>query len=185
MNNDIFLFAGQLAIVSGKFAQAQIAQAAILTVKGELQFDTERGIPYFDSIFRSPKLINVWRAYVMERIRQFEWVNDISSFEASVDFENHIINYTMTLVTSDGIVIIKGIDYSVSNTTPETDPEGGGGVSLVQNGVFYLPVFVDNGIQVYRQLRQYVDSLGAITTDLSEQTYIRNSSGVFVPRPST
>lgn len=182
-NNDIFLFAGQLAMVDGMFAQSQIIKAAILTVKGELQFDTEQGIPYFDTVFKNQNNIYLWRAFVIRRVREFDWVKDVTSFEHTVDNENHVINYTMTLVTNDGAVTIRGIDYNISTISPGGG--GGGGEaseSLVQNGVFYLPVFMDGNVQVYRQLRQYVDPLGSITTDLSEQTYIKNENGIFVPR---
>lgn len=180
-NNDIFLFSGQIAMVDGMFAQAQIIKAAILTVKGELQYDTERGIPYFDTVFKSPNNVYLWRAYVLKRVRQFDWVQDITSFEQEIDYTNHTINYTMTLVTNDGVVTIRGIDYDISTITPGGGG-GGAGESLVQNGIFYLPVFKDGDVQVYRQLRQYVDPLGSITTDLSEQTYIKNNDGIFVPR---
>ena len=89
----------------------------------------------------------------------------------------------MQVVTDDGLVTINGIDYSIS--TIGTHGSGGGGEmeTLVQNGIFYLPVFKENGVQVYRQLRQYVmPNKGGVTTDLSEETYVKNIDGVFVLR---
>ena len=55
--------------------------------------------------------------------------------------------------------------------------------NLTQNGIFYLPVAIDGDVQVYRQLREYINAdMGGVTTELSEKTYIKNSDGVFVER---
>lgn len=182
-NGDIFLHAGQLAMADGRIAQAQTIQAAILTVKGELQFDTERGIPYFETIFLDPSKINLWRAYVIDRVRGFDWVTDVIELTQKYDAKNNVINYNLKIATDDGIVTINGIDYSIS--TIGTHGGGGGGEmeSLVQNGIFYLPVFKVGEVQVYRQLKQYVMPDGSgVTTDVSEKTYVKNESGVFVER---
>lgn len=101
-DNDIYLdFTGQIAMANGIQALEQIAKAAILTVKGELQYNTEGGIPYFETVFKSQNNIYLWRAYVLRRIRQFAWVKDITSFEYSVDNTEHTINYSITIVTND------------------------------------------------------------------------------------
>ena len=182
-NGDLFLYAGQLAMTDGRYAQAQIIQSAILTVKGELQYDTERGIPYFETIFDHPKKIDLWRAYVIDRVRKFEWVRDITDFTQEFDYSNKIIKYKMTIVTDNGVVHINSIDYSISTIGTHGGGGSGGGESLVQNGIFYLPVFKDGDVQVYRQLKQYVMPDGSgVTTEVSEQTYIKNADGVFVVR---
>ena len=177
-NNDMFLCAGQLAMCDGKIAYAQIIEAAVLTVKGELQFDTEQGIPYFDTIFRSSKRAALWKAYVVDRVKQFSFVTSITQFDYTFDYKNHVINYVMRVNTDKGKVTITSVDYTVSTIGTHTSGEG---EQLVQNGIFYLPVYMENSVQVYRQLKQYVDdSDGTVTTELSEDTYIKNASGVFV-----
>lgn len=95
-------------MVDGKDAHAQTIEAAILTVKGELQYDTENGIPYFDTIFQNPNKIDLWRAYVIKRVREFTWVNDILSFDVSYDYKNQSVKYDMTVVTDEGIVTVGG-----------------------------------------------------------------------------
>lgn len=180
-NGDMFLFAGQLAMCDGKVAYGQIIKAAILTVKGELQFDTEEGIPYFDTIFRSPRKAALWKAYVIKRVNKFSFVNAVTEFDYDFDYKNHVINYTMRIDTDKGVVTINSVDYNVSTIGTHTGGESGGGEQLVQNGIFYLPVYIQNTVQIYRQLKQFVDEEeGTVTTELSEETYVKNADGVFV-----
>lgn len=47
---------------------------------------------------------------------------------------------------------------------------------LTQDGIFYLPVYVKDDVQYYRQLRQYEDEeTHEITTELSDTLYIREN----------
>lgn len=180
LNHDIFTNAGQLAMCDGKLAYAQILEAAILTVKGELQLDEERGIPYFSTIFRSQRRANQWKNLVIRRVMEFDFVKSVLNFSYSVDNRNHVINYSMSVSTDIGTATLKSLAYDFS-TTPSTPSGGEPMETLVQNGIFYLPVYKENGIQVYRQLKQYVDpGMGGVTTELSEKTYVKNSDGVFV-----
>jgi hypothetical protein len=179
-NKDIFIYSGQLAMADGKIAQGQILEAAILTVKGELQFDLENGIPYFDTIFLSPAKAYLWRASVINRVKKFDWVHEVTQFDHVLDYKNHVVTYTMVVLTDLGTVTIRSIDYNISTVGSHTGEGGGGMESLIQNGVFYLPVYKENGVQIYRQLKQFIDpNMGGVTTELSEETYIK-SAGVFV-----
>lgn len=47
---------------------------------------------------------------------------------------------------------------------------------LTQDGIFYLPVYVKDDAQYYRQLRQYEDEeTHEITTELSDALYVREN----------
>lgn len=47
---------------------------------------------------------------------------------------------------------------------------------LTQDGIFYLPVYVKDDVQYYRQLRQYDDEeTHEITTELSDTLYVREN----------
>ena len=105
--NDIYLSAGQLAIVSGKEAQAQIIDAIVKTQKGELIYNTERGIPYFESVFDSRKKIGIWASAVSKAISDCDFVSSIKSFTYAVD-TNNILSYNIEVVTSLGTVVING-----------------------------------------------------------------------------
>jgi len=106
-NNDIYLSAGQLAIASDKKAQAQIIDAIIKTQKGELLYDTERGIPYFESVFDSRKKIGAWASAVSKAISDCSFVSGIKSFTYDVD-TNNILSYNIEVTTSLGTVVLNG-----------------------------------------------------------------------------
>lgn len=164
----------EISMATDKNAYAYIIGDAIRTIRGELQLDTENGIPYFATVFDRSDKLSIWKHYVEKKILGFDFVTGISTFDAEVSGNGHTLKYNMIVNTIDGEVNIASVDPA------GTGGEGGGGMGgLVQNGIFYLPVFLRDGIQVYRQLKEY-NLNGSYTTELSEQTYIKNSEGIFV-----
>lgn len=105
---DIFLdtATGSLAVHTGNDAYADIVAAAIRTVKGEIQLDTEEGVPYFDTVFKSVGRVNLWKALVENRVNKFPFVRSIVSFTHNIDFENRILHYTLIINTDIGEVTI-------------------------------------------------------------------------------
>lgn len=164
----------EIAMVTDKNAYAYIIGDAIRTVKGELQLDTENGIPYFATVFDRSDKLNIWKHYVEKKILGFDFVTGISQFNAEIIGDDRMLKYDMIVETIDGEVSIAAVDPT------GTGGGGGGGMGgLVQNGIFYLPVFLRDGVQVYRQLKEY--HLGEeVTTELSEETYVKNAEGIFV-----
>lgn len=106
--NDIYLINGDIAMVDGKDAKAQIISAALRTRRGELQLDTERGIPYFDTIFQSGSRYNtqLWEAYVRKTVMEFDFVKSISSFDYDIDYKTGMIKYTLAIEGTDGTQIV-------------------------------------------------------------------------------
>lgn len=104
--NDIFARGGNFAIVSGKEAYANIIADVVRTYRGELQLDTETGVPYFETVFDSVNGIDIWKSEVRKRILTLSFVRSIDSFSASWKPENHILSYSMTVSTDNGIVTI-------------------------------------------------------------------------------
>lgn len=52
---------------------------------------------------------------------------------------------------------------------------------LTQDGIFYLPVYVKDDVQYYRQLLQYEDeTTHEVTTELSDSLYVRENQK-FIP----
>lgn len=178
--NDIYLVEDsdkmEFATASDKNAYAYIIGDAIRTVKGELQLDTESGIPYFATVFDRSDKLNIWKHYVQKKILSYDFVVGIPKFDVEiVGGEDRILKYDMTVNTIDGPVDV---------VSP--DPEGAGGegggcgmCGLIQEGIFYLPVFLHNGIQIYRQLKEY-NLDGVVSTELSDETFVRNSEGIYV-----
>lgn len=107
-DNDIYLVNGDIAMADGKDARAQIISAALRTRRGELQLDTERGVPYFETIFQSGSRYNIqlWEAYVRKTVSEFDFVKSISSFVYDIDYKTGIIRYTLVVEGTDGAQIV-------------------------------------------------------------------------------
>lgn len=105
-NYDIFVDPGthQLAIVDAEKAYAIIIADAIRTVRGELQLDTEHGVPYFDTVFKSVNGIDIWKSEVRKMVLQFPFVKSIKSFDVSYDSTRKILQFKMNVDTDIGEV---------------------------------------------------------------------------------
>lgn len=89
------------------------------------------------------------------------------------------------VVTLDGDTVISGeipVEFmpSQTGTDPVLTPEDAGIVDSA--GVFYLPVFKRDGVQVYRRLTDYTDEYGA-STQVSDEFYVKTAEGGFVALP--
>ena len=93
-----------LSFNNGKQAYADIIGDAIRTVRGELQLDTEKGIPYFETVFKSVNGIDIWKNDVRKRVLEFPFVKSIDSFD--VAYANRKLEYTMHLTTDAGDVTV-------------------------------------------------------------------------------
>ena len=90
--------------VDGVEAYAVVIGDAIRTVRGELQLDTERGVPYFETVFKSVNGIDIWKNDVRKRVLEFTFVKSIDSFDVS--YANRKLEYTMHLTTDAGDVTV-------------------------------------------------------------------------------
>ena len=90
--------------VDGVEAYAVIIGDAIRTVRGELQLDTGRGVPYFETVFKSVNGIDIWKNDVRKRVLEFPFVKSIDSFDVS--YANKKLEYTMHLTTDAGDVTV-------------------------------------------------------------------------------
>ena len=90
--------------VDGVEAYAVVIGDAIRTVRGELQLDTERGVPYFETVFKSVNGIDIWKNDFLKRVLEFPFVKSIDSFDVS--YANRKLEYTMRLTTDAGDVTV-------------------------------------------------------------------------------
>ena len=103
--NDIYIGSdGGLATVDELNAYSIVIADAIRTVRGELQLDTERGVPYFETVFKSVNGIDIWKNDVRKRVLEFPFVKSIDSFDVS--YANRKLEYTMRLTTDAGDVTV-------------------------------------------------------------------------------
>ena len=93
-----------LSFNTGKQAFADIIGDAIRTVSGELQLDVNRGVPYFETVFKSVNGIDIWKNDVRKRVLEFPFVKSIDSFDVS--YANRKLEYTMRLTTDAGDVTV-------------------------------------------------------------------------------
>lgn len=184
---DIYLDStGQIAMCTGKECHAQIIEAVILTLKGEIQLNTELGIPYLTTVFESKRFVKDWAMAVRKAITAFDWVYSIESF--TYEFEGTKLLYNLEVQTiEDGqtetITVSNEIDTDI-RIPVYVDPNGGGGdmgQNLIDsNGLFYLPVGKVDGVQRYRQMIQLEDPDTGVTTQLSKAEYVTDENGNFV-----
>lgn len=106
-NNDIYLDEfGNLATVTGIGAVAQVCRNTVLTTYGELIYNLDSGIPYFETIFTDPPNIELFQNAVVEALQNVEGVVQIKSFEYSVN--GGTLSYTAEIQTVYGDMTLNG-----------------------------------------------------------------------------
>ena len=95
-----------LSFNTGKQAYADIIGDTIRTVSGELQLDVNRGVPYFETVFKSVNGIDIWKDDVRKIMNGLSFVKSIVSFDVSWDPVSRKLNYEMVVETDDGEVTV-------------------------------------------------------------------------------
>jgi len=99
---------GQLRTVEGIDAYAQIINAKMRTVRGECELNLDAGLPYFDTIFMSPRNRDIWMSEARSMIGELPFVISIKSFET--EFTDNTLYYIMQVITDLGEVYLKGLE---------------------------------------------------------------------------
>ena len=93
---DIYLDVnGNLAIKSEEQALLDILTNRIRTKKYEIQYDMNKGVPYFETIFVNTGMLGLWRSYVIDEIENTDGVISVESLIYSLDEENKKQVYNM------------------------------------------------------------------------------------------
>ena len=95
-----------LSFNTGKQAYADIIGDTIRTVSGELQLDVNRGVPYFETVFKSVNGIDIWKNDVRKIVNGLSFVKSIVSFDVSWDPVSRKLNYEMVVETDKGEVTV-------------------------------------------------------------------------------
>jgi len=104
---DLYLEDRDLAFVSGIDAIKQNLKQRLQTFKGENEFDTQAGMPYFQDIFKkNPDPILIRSAFV-NAIVGTPGVIELSDIEFDLDQSTRELTVTFRAITTAGIV-----DYS-------------------------------------------------------------------------
>ena len=81
-NNDIYLDEfGNLATVTGIEAVAQVCRNTVLTTYGELTYDVDGGIPYFETVFTDPPNLELFQNAVVSALQNVEEIGRASCRE--------------------------------------------------------------------------------------------------------
>lgn len=99
--NDLYLDDfGNLAMSEDIEALSFITLNSVRTVRGELIFNADFGVPYFTTIFASANYIGLWEFYVRETALQIPGNTSISSFIYEVNGDQ--LSYEMVIATDSG-----------------------------------------------------------------------------------
>jgi len=101
--NDICLDSeGNLAILRDLEATMNIAKCVVRVNTGELQYNQNKGVPYFQTIYQDKSLLYLWTSYLFLAIENIQDVKSIEEFEYSYDEESSTLSYVLSLNTVYG-----------------------------------------------------------------------------------
>lgn len=106
-NNDIYLdSSGNLAIKTDIEALGDILVNKSQTNQGELLYNSESGIDFFNTVFSSPAYPDLFQNQLLNQLENTEGVERISNYQAKQ--ENNTYSYTANIQTQYGEVILNG-----------------------------------------------------------------------------
>lgn len=106
-NCDLFADSnGNIALAYGKEAYAQIVNAKMRTILGEMPLDVNGGLPYFQTIFKDANLLHVFESEVAKMLTGLDFVIGIKSFDCNV--EDGVLYYTVEIITDNGEMKVNG-----------------------------------------------------------------------------
>ena len=119
--NDIYLDgAGNLALADDREALANIVLNVFRTNYGELQFNTDDGIPYFATIFNNAPNVRMFEAFLRDRALSVPGIESVGAFsytvsETPVEFgesgkksNESRFNYRLQLNSDIGVITVDG-----------------------------------------------------------------------------
>ena len=107
-DNDIYLDGyNNIAMKSNINALNDIILNKIRTNLGELQFNSNLGIPYFTTVFSSVADIDLWQKFVTDSALSTPYVQQVTNFEREIS-NNNKLSYSMTIITELGGMTVNG-----------------------------------------------------------------------------
>lgn len=106
-NNDIYINAsGNIAFTDGLEAAANVCKNAVLVNYGECQYNTDNGVPYFDTIYNDFPLIDLFQAAIVRVLDNLSFVQRTSNFEYKQEQKTFL--YTVKIQTDIGDITLNG-----------------------------------------------------------------------------
>lgn len=106
-SNDIYLDStGNLALLSGQSAVSNVAQNASLMQLGEAIYQTNLGLPTFETVFNGVPNLAIYEAYLRATLTAVPGVVQVTSITSKV--ANNTFSYTATIETIYGTTYLNG-----------------------------------------------------------------------------
>lgn len=97
---------GQIEMARGIDAYRVIVESVVLTLRGEMLLDAERGVDYENTVFVSSRRLGAWKAQVIRSVEELTFVRRVESLDASVNAEGHV-RFVLKVQTDDGELTIE------------------------------------------------------------------------------
>ncbi len=110
-NNDIFLDSNNnIALATNLTAMGNICVNKSLTRKGEVYYDTDKGIDFFNSVFGEIADTLIFQADLITQLKDTVDVIDIKNYNYSITTSNNsqIYNYSVDVQTNYGVIQLNG-----------------------------------------------------------------------------
>jgi len=105
--NDLFINAqGNIAITKDIEALANISKNAVLVNQGELEFNKQKGVPYFETIFADSANTDMFQAHIIHTLEDLDGIERVAAFSYSV--KDGVYSYSVEEITEYGTVVLNG-----------------------------------------------------------------------------
>ena len=107
-SNDLFLGpSGNLELSTDIESVLNVCKNAVQTILGEMKYQTNVGMPNFETIWKSQPNIKQFRAALISTLKFVE--NVIGVGEPIIIVENNVLNYSITISTSFGEEVLTNV----------------------------------------------------------------------------
>ena len=146
-DNDLYIEAGNLAIVTDADAQCEIIESVLMTQKGELQFDAEKGVDYFGTILQNatPSNLDLWSYIVKEQIEALEFVSSVEDFTYEFDGKTGTLKWDMRVLNTD--------DEILNLKERKLVLDGSPGVDVAWDTIYDKPLGSDEALKGIEQMQ--------------------------------
>ena len=91
-----------ILMLDGQEAVMRILKHRVDTRKYECQYDMNKGVDYFNTIFQKSSLIPLWISNMIEEITNSPDIVSVEYFHPEVNYETQKLSYRCGVITSNG-----------------------------------------------------------------------------------